>query len=174
VFERDDFQVLTLGVTLPKVSQRTLGFVINFLHVLGYMTLLFSKKQESYGPSNIADFGLLGVVVRANDKIARLRNILFDGGQNTLADESLTDTLLDLANYGVIGTMINSGIWKEEPVAETVHLQAPPEDSEVEDEEQELPVAGDDFYHTYNYYGLDTSEEPDIVDDYDDEETLGD
>ena len=65
-----------------------------------YHTLV--SKQHDYGHGNINDFGLLGVLVRANDKIARLKNLQGKEAKN----ESLRDTWLDLAGYSVIALMI--------------------------------------------------------------------
>lgn len=75
---------------------------------------LFDSKQMDYGPGNIAEFGELGVVVRTNDKMARMKHLLFQGGawnpQNA-ANESIEDTWLDIANYGAIGLMCLRGDW---------------------------------------------------------------
>ena len=65
------------------------------------------KKQKDYGPDNIrkAPGGPLnGLLVRLYDKIARLNNLLETGV--TPENESLRDTFVDIANYGVIGAMI--------------------------------------------------------------------
>lgn len=70
----------------------------------------FDKKQHDYGSHNIADFGEFGVLVRANDKMRRLKNLI--NGQNEAKNESLSDTWLDLAVYGIIGLMCRKGVWK--------------------------------------------------------------
>jgi hypothetical protein len=65
------------------------------------------KKQNDYGPDNVrkAPGGPLnGLSVRLHDKIARLSNLLATGA--TPENESLRDTFVDIANYGVIGIMI--------------------------------------------------------------------
>lgn len=65
------------------------------------------SKQKDYGPDNIrlAPGGPLnGLRVRLYDKIARLSNLLDTGA--TPENESLRDTFIDIANYGVIGVMI--------------------------------------------------------------------
>jgi hypothetical protein len=50
--------------------------------------------------------GFDGVIVRMNDKFARLRNGLAAHG-----DETVADTLYDLANYALIGLMVYEGSW---------------------------------------------------------------
>ena len=83
---------------------------------------LFCVKQRSYGPQNIADLGEIGVASRLNDKVKRLLNIYENGGLSTLstrcphcgevlAEETLLDTWMDIADYGIIGMIVLSGQW---------------------------------------------------------------
>jgi hypothetical protein len=69
----------------------------------GFHTLLCSK-QSDYGHDNINAFGLVGVAVRLNDKVARLVN-LSTNPQGPM-NESLYDTWLDLIGYSVIAEML--------------------------------------------------------------------
>jgi hypothetical protein len=71
---------------------------------------LFDKKQQDYGSNNIGLWGDLGVVVRATDKIMRLRTLLTSKEKPAVA-ETLCETYGDLANYGIIGQLIQKGIW---------------------------------------------------------------
>ncbi|NPA76854.1 MAG: hypothetical protein GXN93_03820 [Candidatus Diapherotrites archaeon] len=70
---------------------------------------LFMRKQLDYGPRNIADFGELGVLIRVNDKVQRLRNLLF--GNKNPQNESIYDSWRDIANYGLIGQLVHEEIW---------------------------------------------------------------
>lgn len=82
---------------------------------------LLCQKQARYGDSNIEQLGLHGVISRiGNDKIARARKFLQGkvvDGQVILdpldpdTDESLTDTLLDIANYALIAVALKRGLW---------------------------------------------------------------
>lgn len=82
---------------------------------------LLCEKQARYGDSNIEQLGLHGVISRiGNDKIARARKFLQGkvvDGQVILdpldqgTDESLTDTLLDIANYALIAVALRRGLW---------------------------------------------------------------
>jgi hypothetical protein len=72
---------------------------------------LLDRKQLDYGPGNIAAFGELGVLVRANDKIERLKNLHKTGRLNDPQNESVTDSWLDLSNYGIIAQLIRKGLW---------------------------------------------------------------
>lgn len=78
--------------------------------ILGEMRATMIAKQRDYGPGNIADFGELGVLIRSNDKMARLKNLLYHN-PGEAENESLDDTWLDLANYGLIAQMIRRGLW---------------------------------------------------------------
>ena len=72
----------------------------------------FKKKQASYGCGNIADFGEKGVLIRMNDKMKRLINLVWHDKQNPLKDETVEDTYLDLADYALIALIVRRGNWK--------------------------------------------------------------
>jgi len=74
---------------------------------------LFQNKHRSYGPDNISGTGLRGVVIRSWDEINRLRHLVVTGIDDPLADESVEDTLRDLANYAIIGLLLLHNIWPE-------------------------------------------------------------
>jgi len=64
---------------------------------------LFSRKNKDYGDA-FATFGLIGVLIRIQDKINRALTIQHN--QVTLVDESIRDTLLDLHNYAAMALML--------------------------------------------------------------------
>lgn len=82
---------------------------------------LLCAKQARYGNSNIEQLGIHGVISRiGNDKIARARKFLQGrvvDGQVVLdpldkdTDESLEDTLMDIANYALIAIALKRGVW---------------------------------------------------------------
>jgi hypothetical protein len=69
--------------------------------------LLFDKKQHDYGPGNISAFGEMGVLVRCNDKVQRLINL--QGKENM--NESVDDSWIDIATYGLIAMVWRRGEW---------------------------------------------------------------
>ena len=83
------------------------------------------KKHEDYGPLNIAGAPggpMNGLRVRIYDKLARLNNLIDTG--DTPNYESIEDTLIDLANYAIIGLLVQRGQWKgvtNEPIVEQVN-----------------------------------------------------
>jgi len=70
---------------------------------------LMIRKQRDYGSDNISAWGELGVAVRLTDKVARLRNLLRPG--KVPNNESLRDTAVDIANYGLILMMLLDSEW---------------------------------------------------------------
>ena len=67
---------------------------------------LFEKKNADYGDA-FAKYGLIGVLMRIEDKIQRSLSIT-KNGVNLVNDETIKDTLLDLHNYAAMGLMLLS------------------------------------------------------------------
>lgn len=81
----------------------------DFNQRLAEVSALFRRKQADYGPCNIAMAGERGVVVRLNDKIQRLSWLL--NGSAEPANESIRDSWLDIADYGIIGLLLHDAKW---------------------------------------------------------------
>ena len=60
---------------------------------------------------NILRYGVIGLIVRINDKIERVSNLMKDGSVVQVADEKIEDTLMDMVNYATYGIMLCNGIW---------------------------------------------------------------
>ena len=86
-----------------------------FKQVLSEMEALHDKKNQDYGSdedpfANVRaseEFGIpawLGGIVRANDKMTRLKSY---ARKRELANETVEDSLLDLANYAVIALVLH-------------------------------------------------------------------
>jgi hypothetical protein len=65
---------------------------------------LFKKKNADYGDA-FAKYGVIGVLMRIEDKIQRSMSIT-KNGVNLVNDESIRDTLIDLHNYAAMGIML--------------------------------------------------------------------
>jgi hypothetical protein len=65
---------------------------------------LFKKKNSDYGDA-FAKFGVIGVLMRIEDKIQRALSIS-KSGVTLVDDEGLRDTLLDLHNYAAMALML--------------------------------------------------------------------
>ena len=64
---------------------------------------LFERKNTDYGDAFV-NFGVIGVLIRLNDKIQRCLNISKNNVH--LVDESMRDTLLDMHNYSAMALML--------------------------------------------------------------------
>ena len=92
-----------------------------FEDIQSEMFELFLRKQADYGPTNVGmgsdvvdtddkvKRSLAGLSVRMNDKIQRLVNLTLHNKEPK--NESLEDTLIDIANYAVMGLIVNRGKW---------------------------------------------------------------
>jgi len=65
---------------------------------------LFKKKNADYGDA-FARYGVIGVLMRIQDKIQRALSISNSGIQ-LVHDERLDDTLIDLHNYAAMALML--------------------------------------------------------------------
>jgi hypothetical protein len=65
---------------------------------------MFKKKNADYGDA-FAKYGLIGVLMRIEDKIQRGLSIS-KSGITLVSDEGLRDTLLDLHNYAAMAVML--------------------------------------------------------------------
>ena len=65
---------------------------------------LFIRKNADYGDA-FATFGVIGVLVRIEDKIKRCISISSKNVQ-LVDDETLRDTLIDLHNYAAMALML--------------------------------------------------------------------
>jgi hypothetical protein len=65
---------------------------------------LFTKKNIDYGDA-FAKYGVIGVLMRIEDKIQRSLSIT-KNGVNLINDESIRDTLIDLHNYAAMAIML--------------------------------------------------------------------
>ena len=91
---------------------------------------LLVDKQRRYGDSNIEQLGLHGVISRiAHDKTARAKKFLNGKIENGVVvldklpdgqDESMEDTLLDIANYALIAVALLRNEWGH-PMKENVN-----------------------------------------------------
>lgn len=68
--------------------------------------LTYANKHHDYGPSfekSYYEFGWIAPYVRMDDKMSRLKSLFSKGEANRkVSDESLYDTLIDLANYSIM------------------------------------------------------------------------
>ena len=68
------------------------------------MLLNYLQKNIDYGDA-FAKFGVIGVLMRIEDKIQRSLSIT-KNGVNLVKDENIRDTLLDLHNYAAMALIL--------------------------------------------------------------------
>ena len=94
-----------------KLARLTLqwGSQCHYMVTLNTLTNTLVKKQRDYGHENIARFGRQGLIIRTHDKLARLENLTKVARSYQAQNESIVDTVLDIAGYSAIGVMWERG-----------------------------------------------------------------
>jgi len=87
-----------------------------FEKILDEMFKTHVEKNNCYGPGNIKQFGLKGVIVRLNDKMSRLIQLGWEDNEDAKKsadkmNESIDDTLLDMAVYAIIARIYLRDKW---------------------------------------------------------------
>lgn len=80
----------------------------DFKKITAEMEILYILKNTNYGDSfaeQFKEYGLTSLCIRLDDKIRRLKSInrQLISGEVNVDDETVRDTLIDLANYSVLG-----------------------------------------------------------------------
>lgn len=93
---------------LKHLGQRPIlnGNIQQFMDITTNMTKTYAAKNHDYGNSfdqSLDKFGLIASIVRMGDKMNRLETLVTKKAQ--VEDESIKDTLLDLANYSIMTVM---------------------------------------------------------------------
>ena len=95
---------LNLNINSPEISALKSSRVSQMQLVQNEGLELFKKKNQDYGDA-FAKYGVVGVLVRMGDKIARLQSISTKS-VSLVNSESLRDTLIDLHNYSAMAIML--------------------------------------------------------------------
>ena len=89
--------------------------VEQMLQIQNKALALFTKKNIDYGDA-FAKYGIIGVLMRIEDKLQRAMSIT-NNGVNLVNDEGIRDTLLDLHNYAAMAIMLLD--YSEVPLSRT-------------------------------------------------------
>lgn len=82
-----------------------------FSQVDAELLAMFIKKHKDYGKGNILSNKELGIAMRVSEKVERLKNLLIT--QQGPMNESIEETWIDIAVYGVIAVMYKRGWFQE-------------------------------------------------------------
>ena len=99
--DRDGDVILPGEVKFPKVDDET-----RFRFITEEMVTLYSKKNADYGDAftqSLDEDGLLVSKIRIKDKLNRFAKLIENDA--LVNDESMRDTLIDMANYAVMTMM---------------------------------------------------------------------
>lgn len=80
--------------------------VQSFMDITTDMTKTYAAKNHDYGNSfeqSCNKFGIIASVVRLGDKMNRIESLAIKKAE--VKDESIKDTLLDMANYAIMTVM---------------------------------------------------------------------
>lgn len=76
--------------------------------ILKKMHDTYESKNADYGDSfhkTVEKYGLIAALTRMSDKFRRCETLVLNGRKNKVSDESLYDTLIDLASYAIMTAM---------------------------------------------------------------------
>lgn len=92
---------------IEEANEKESNSCNKFEMIIKEMSELYEIKNANYGNSfyeQFKEYGMTSVCIRLDDKLRRLKT-LNSKGSNGTNDESLRDTLIDLANYSVMAIM---------------------------------------------------------------------
>lgn len=103
-----DNRLKTVEQCLASLGSRPLlaGGVQKFMDITTNMSKTYAAKNHDYGNSfeqSCDKFGIIAGIVRMGDKMNRIESLAIK--QAEVKDESIKDTLLDLANYAIMTVM---------------------------------------------------------------------
>lgn len=116
----ESYEFNTYFTTTFQVNDSSNELVESFKSITSKMAETYEKKNHDYGNSfdkSLDKFGLIASVVRMGDKMNRIESLINKSIQNPaypsvsvkdvnlVKDESIKDTLLDLANYAIMTVM---------------------------------------------------------------------
>ena len=110
---------LPMSETMKQVNPQNSNRLEQMQKVQNEGLELFRKKNQDYGDA-FANYGVVGVLVRMGDKIARLQSITTKA-VSLVNTESLRDTLIDLHNYSAMAIML-----LDEDKKKNLYVPAPP------------------------------------------------
>ena len=101
--------VPTSEFTIPDLTPlSTTPKTIRFADLANRLVTTYCRKNADYGDSfgrSVEKYGIVAALTRMSDKWNRLENLILKGGKSEVADESVLDTLLDLAAYSLMTYM---------------------------------------------------------------------
>jgi len=95
---------------VEKKETRIEDNVLRFRAITKSMNELYEAKNKDYGDSfskTMDEFGIVSAAIRLEDKLGRFKRLM--KSESKVKDESIEDTLIDLANYSVMTLLYING-----------------------------------------------------------------
>ena len=86
------------------------------MDICKHLNGVYERKNHDYGDSfhdTFVEEGMAMARIRLSDKLGRFKKLSREGSEQKVNDESIRDTLLDLANYAIM-TVMEMDILEEE------------------------------------------------------------
>ena len=87
----------------------TLTYEEHLVDLLSDIKKMLLAKHHDYGTNNLKKRGLPGIMVRLDDKIARIDNLLMNQENVHVEDESIVNTFIDIAGYAIQAILLEEG-----------------------------------------------------------------
>ena len=85
-----------------------------FAQIEDELLQIFLKKHQDYGKGNILSIKELGIIMRISEKAERLKNLLMKEAMGEqAANESIEDSINDIAVYAVIALLYRKGLFQK-------------------------------------------------------------
>lgn len=90
--------------------------ILKHIEICSRLSALYEKKNSDYDDSfgkSFEEYGMAMPCIRLEDKLNRLKALTIKCHTAQVNDESIEDTIIDLANYAIM-TLVEMEITKEE------------------------------------------------------------
>lgn len=107
-FDCDDCSNCPIDEAMESLDNR----VALHSEICKHLNGIYAMKNADYGNSfgdTFKDLGIVSAITRITDKANRLKSLCKPGADQKVNDESIQDTLIDLANYAIM-TLIEMDI----------------------------------------------------------------
>ena len=107
----EEYSLLPKSVEKITCEENMNRNVSEFAELATKITELYEKKNEAYGDSfaiSVSKYGSIAALTRISDKFNRFESLVL-GAKNNVHDESIYDTLMDLASYSLMTYMALKG-----------------------------------------------------------------
>lgn len=114
VWMTDDTKPFGMIEFAEEFEVKSIDKVAQFKSIANFLASLYERKNSDYGDSFGETFKKLGIIssiTRMSDKVNRIISLTTKKNQK-VNDESIADTLMDLASYSIM-TLIELGYGKE-------------------------------------------------------------